>query len=313
MRGLIKSIVAVALAAALTQAASAADKAVAVSFGSSTIQIWNDILKIMEPKLAEEGYKLLTDDPQFRVEQQVQDWKAWIAQGQVSAILGWPTNADALVPVTKEAKEAGIPVVGYAAEWPGVTAALLTTPEQDGRNFADYTAKWIKQKFGDKPVKVAVMSEETNDLERLRVKGIVEALKEAAPNVEIFKISPAINREEGYNAAKRQMTAHPDTKVILSFSNEQIKGAYKALIDSGIAKDDPEIFIGGLDVTNEDLDLIRQPNSIYRAAFGFRAASVADAAAKLLLGVAKGEPVQNVFLRPELVTSENAADFYLGK
>lgn len=313
MRGLVKSIVAVALAAALTQAASAADKAVAVSFGSSTIQIWNDILKIMEPQLAEQGYKLLTDDPQFRVEQQVQDWKAWIAQGEVSAILGWPTNADALAPVTRQAKEAGIPVVGYAAEWPGVAAALLTTPEQDGRNFADYTAKWIKKKFGDKPVKVAVMSEETNDLERLRVKGIVEALQQAAPNAEIFKISPAINREEGYNAAKRQMTAHPDTKVILSFSNEQIKGAYKALIDSGIAKDDPDIFIGGLDVTNEDLDLIRQPNSIYRAAFGFRAASVANAATKLLLAAAKGEPIENVFLRPELVTSANAADFYLGK
>lgn len=313
MKRLIKTIAAAAFAAVLSQAAWAADKAVAVSFGSSTIQIWNDIIKIMEPKLAAEGYKLLTDDPQFRVEQQVQDWKAWIAQGQVSAILGWPTNADALAPVTKQAKEAGIPVIGYAAEWPGVAAALLTTPEQDGRDFATYTAKWIKEKFADKPVKVAVMSEEANDLERLRVKGIVEAMKEAVPNAEIFKISPAINREEGYNAAKRQMTAHPDTKVILSFSNEQIKGAYKALIDSGIAKDDPEIFIGGLDVTNEDLDLIRQPNSIYRAAFGFRAASVADAGTKLLLAAAKGEPVQNVFLRPELVTSENAADFYLGK
>lgn len=312
MKKIAGVILAALLIAAAPHAASAEEKAVAVSFGSSTIELWNDILKIMKPALATQGLKLITDDPQFRVEQQVQDWKAWIAQGKVAAIMGWPINADALVPVTRQAKEAGIPVLGYAAEWPGVSASLLTLPEQDGRDFASHATDWIKQKYGDKPVKVGLMSSETNDLERLRVEGIVKELKEKTPNAEIFKV-PAQNREEGYNSAKRQMTAHPDTRVWLSFSNEEIKGAYKALLDSGVAKNDPDFFVAGMDVTNEDLDLIRIPGSIYRMAFGFRSGSVAKTATDLLVAAAKGEPVKNEYLRPELVTPANADSFYVGK
>lgn len=313
MKRFIGAALAAMLALATPQGAYAQGKAVVVSFGSSTIELWNDILEIMKPALAEEGLELLSHDPQFRVEQQVQDWKAWIAQGNVAAIMGWPINADALVPVTRQASEAGIPVLGYAAEWPGVAASLLTAPEQDGRDLAGHVVEWIKQNYGDKPVKVGLMSEEANDLERLRVEGIFNGIKEGAPNAEIFKLSPAINREEGYNAAKRQMTAHPDTRVFLSFSNEQIKGAYKALLDSGVAKDDPAFFLAGMDVTDEDVDLIKIPGSIYRMTFGFRSATIAKTATQLLVAAAKGEKVEDMLLRPEIVTPENADSFYVAK
>ena len=66
-----------------------------MSFGGSTIALWNDIIALMEPSLAAKGYTLITHDPQFRVEQQVQDWKSWIAQKKVKSIMGWPINADA--------------------------------------------------------------------------------------------------------------------------------------------------------------------------------------------------------------------------
>lgn len=313
MRKFVGTLFAALLAMAMPHGASAQEKAVAMSFGGSTIELWNDIIKLMRPALEKEGFELITHDPQFRVEQQVQDWKAWIAQGKVAAIMGWPINADALIPVTRQAQDAGIPVIGYAAEWTGVSAAMLTTPEQDGRDYAAYAVTWIKEKFGDAPVKVAVMSDEQNDLTRLRVEGIVKELKEKTPNAEIFKLSPAISREEGFNAAKQQMTAHPDTRVWLSFSNENIKGAYKALIDSGIAKDDPSFYMSAMDVTNEDLDIIKVPNGIYRMAFAFRSEALAKANTTLLVTAAKGQPLENIFVRPELVTPETADSFYVGK
>lgn len=313
MRRLAGGLIAAMLAVAAPQHAFAQSKAVAMSFGGSTIELWNDIIKLMRPAIEKEGYELITHDPQFRVEQQVQDWKAWIAQGQVVAIMGWPINADALVPVTRQAQDAGIPVIGYAAEWPGVSASMLTTPEQDGRDYAAYAVKWIKEKFSDQPIKVAVMSDEQNDLTRLRVEGIVKEVEENIPNAEIFKLSPAVSREDGFNAAKQQMTAHPDTRVWLSFSNENIKGAYKALIDSGVAKDDPDFYMSSMDVTNEDLDLIKIPNGIYRMAFAFRSETLAKANTTLLLKAAKGEPLENIYVRPELVTPDTADSFYVGK
>jgi ABC-type sugar transport system substrate-binding protein len=307
-------IAAIGVAASLmaSTAAWAEEKIpVAMSFGGSTIALWNDILAIMGPELDKKGFRLITHDPQFKVEQQVQDWKAWIAQGEVKAIMGWPINADAMVPVTQAAKDAGIPVIGYAVAWKGVAASMLTNPEGDGRAVAAYAVDWIKKTYGDKPVKVAIMSDEQNDLTRLRVEGINNELTEKVPTATVMRV-PALTREDGYNAAKQQLTAHPDTTVWLSFSNDNMKGVYKALMDSGVAKDDPNYFLAAMDVTNEDLDLIQIPNSIYRMAFAFRSETLADANMTLLMGAAKGEPVKDIFVAPELVTPETAKNFYVG-
>lgn len=294
------------------QGASAQEDAVAMSFGGSTIELWNDIIVQMEPALAAEGYRLITHDPQFRVEQQVQDWRAWISQGNVKAIMGWPINADALVPVTRQAQEAGIPVIGYAVSWEGVSAAMLTTPEQDGRDIAKYAVEWVKEKHGDEPVKVGLLSDEQNDLTRYRVEGIEKEISENLPNAQIFKLA-SVSREEGYNAARQQLTAHPDTTVWLSFSNENLKGAYKALLDNGVALDDPNIFMAAMDVINEDLDMIKIPGSIYRMAFAFRSETLAKVNTALLLAGARGEPMEDQFVRPELVTPETADNFYVGQ
>jgi ribose transport system substrate-binding protein len=312
MKKILGTVAAGIIGLASIQSATAQEGSVAMSFGGSTIELWNDIIVQMEPALAAEGYRLITHDPQFRVEQQVQDWRAWIAQGDVKAIMGWPINADALVPVTRQAQDAGIPVIGYAASWEGVSAALLTTPEQDGRDIAKYAVEWVKEKHGDAAVKVGLLSDEQNDLTRLRVEGIEKEISENLPNAQIFKLS-SISREEGYNAARQQMTAHPDTTVWLSYSNENLKGAYKALIDNGIAADDPNIFMAAMDVINEDLDMIKIPGSIYRMAFAFRSETLAKVNTALLLAGARGEPLEDQYVRPELVTPETADGFYVGQ
>jgi ribose transport system substrate-binding protein len=302
----------VLLALASPHQTLAQDKAVAMSFGDSTTELWNDIIKLMRPALKKEGLELIVDDPQFRVEQQVEDWKAWIAQGRVAAIMGWPINADALSPVTRQARDAGIPVLGYAATWPGVSASVLTTPEADGQDFAKYAVGWINKRYAGKLVEIAVLTDEQNDLTRYRVEGIIEELKAGVPNVAIYKL-PCFTREDGFNAAKQQMIAHENTRVWLSYGNENLKGAYKALISSGVATDDSEFFMAGMDATNEDLDLIKKDNSIYRMAFAFRSEALAKASTTLLTAAANREPLKDIYIRPELVTPQTANEFYVGR
>jgi ABC-type sugar transport system substrate-binding protein len=294
-------------------AAASGDKgAVAMSFGGSTIALWNDEIEIMRPIIEKAGYKFLVDDPQFKVQKQVQDWQAWIAQGEVKAIMGWPIQVDALIPVTKQANAAKIPVLGYAVNWEGVKGSLLTRPEQDGGRMADEAVAWIKKTYGDKPVEVAVLSDEANDLTRLRVQGIYNGVKAGAPSAQVYKV-PALTLEDGYNAAKRQLTAHPNTKVWLSYSNDNLKGVYKALMDAHVAKDDPNHMLAGMDVTNQDLNLIQIPNSIYRLAFAFRSTVLAQVNADLLIKAAEGKPLKDVYVSFEKVTRENAKQFYVGK
>jgi ribose transport system substrate-binding protein len=294
-------------------ASGSGDKgAVAMSFGGSTIALWNDEIALMRPMIQKAGYKFLVDDPQFKVEKQVQDWQAWIAQGEVKAIMGWPIQVDALAPVTKQAAGSNISVLGYAVNWPGVKASLLTRPERDGGRMADEAVAWIKQHYGDKPVEVAVLSDESNDLTRLRVQGIYDGVKAGAPNATVYKV-PALTLEDGYDAAKRQLTAHPNTKVWLSYSNDNLKGVYKALMDAHVAKDDPNYMLAGMDVTNQDLNLIRIPDSIYRLAFAFRSTVLAKVNADMLIKAAQGKPVKDVYVSFEKVTKDNAQQFYVGK
>lgn len=67
-----------------------------------------------------------------------------------------------------------------------------------------------------------------------------------------------------------------------------------------------------MDVTNEDLDLIQLPNSIYRMAFAFRSEILAKVNSEFLIAAAKGQPLKDVFVEPQLVTPETAKNFYVG-
>jgi len=67
-----------------------------------------------------------------------------------------------------------------------------------------------------------------------------------------------------------------------------------------------------MDVTNEDLNLIRIPDSIYRMAFAFQSRVLAKANCELLLAAAAGKPTKDIFITPDVVTAENAEKFYVG-
>lgn len=297
-------------AASEAAAAGGSDKcALAMSFGGLDITIWVDELKQMKEMVEAAGCEFLSDDPQWDVQRQAADWDAWLARGDVKAIMAFPVQADALVPVTKRALDAGVPVFGYTTKWEGVECALLTDPVKDGALLGSEASKWIKETFGDKPVNVAVMSDRESDLTRGRTEGIIAALEKDAPNAEIFEL-PGLSREEGLNNAKGQLTAHPDTNVWLSVSNDNIQGAYRALMDSGVKPDDPNYEFGSLDLTNETLDILKQPNTIWRIGFAFPTAELAKANAELLIGASTGAACKDYVITPKRVTAENADEYY---
>jgi ABC-type sugar transport system substrate-binding protein len=158
---------------------------------------------------------------------------------------------------------------------------------------------------------VAVLSDRQNDLTRLRVEGLINGMKEGLPDATVHEVA-ALTRDDGYTAAKQHLTAHPDTNIWLSYSDDNMKGVYQALMDSGVKPDDPRYYLAGMDVTNETLDLIKLPNSIYRQAYAFTSTELADANVKMLLQAAAGETPEDILIDAQLVTPENADQYYVG-
>ena len=318
-----KAVVALGAAAALllTGCSSAATDsaettedskgAIAMGFAGMDITIWNDQLKFMEPIIEEAGYEFLTSDPQWDVQKQVSDWEAWIQRGDVKAIMGFPVQSDAMVPVTAKATAAGIPVLGYATVWDGVVAGTIIDSYEDGYLVGTAAAEWINEnKADDAEVPVAVVADKTSDLGKGRTEGIIDAIQEQAPNAKIYEL-PGISREEGNSVAKSHLVAVPETAVWVGTSNDNTAGAYQALLDSGVAKDATDYYVGATDATNETLDIVKIPNSIWRGGFVLPAQALAESNAELLLKAAAGEEVTDNVITSTRLTAENVDSFYI--
>lgn len=284
--------------------------AVAMSFAGLDIQIWNDMLPFMETIVTDAGYEFVTDDPKWNAQTQVQDWESWIVRGDIKAIMGYPVQSDAMVAVTSQATDAGIPVLGYGSTWDGVEAAVVLDHEADGKEAGEKAAEWIKEKYGDEQVDVAFLGWPDTDLGRLRGQGMLDALDAANLNLNITE-HKVLSLDDGYAAVQNQLNAVPNTKVWLAIANDPALGAYQALTDSGVSPTDDSMLLANLDATDAELEIIQEEGSFWRFAYIAPARQLAEANAQMLVDAAEGKPVEDQTVPVTEVTSANAEDFLL--
>lgn len=287
--------------------------AVAMSFAGLDIPIWNDQLEVMKPIVEEAGYQFVTDDPGWDIQTQVNDWENWIQRGDIKAIMGYPVQSDSTVAVTEKAQAAGIPVLGYASAWEGVSSAVKLNNHDDGVTLGEAAGAWIEEKYGSAGTQqVALLGYWDTDLGRERSEGIVEGLKNSGADVAVNQIS-VISLDDGYAAAQSQLAAQPGTKIWLGMASETLQGAYQYLMDQGVAKDDPSYLLGALDATDEVLDIYGEPNSIWRLSYILPAKVLGEANAKMLIAAADGEKPEDVTITSTEVTRDNYTSFYSDK
>lgn len=286
--------------------------ALAMSFAGLDIQIWNDMLPIMKKKIEAAGYKFLSDNPEWKPQNQVADWQSWIVQGDVKAMMGYPAQADALIPVTSQAAAAHIPVVAYGSTWEGVRASVSLDHKKDGHAMGEAVAAWIAENGlnNGKTIDIALFGTDAVDLGRLRHEGFKEALDEAGLKVKITQYSDAISLDGGYKAVQTQLNAFPDTKVWVGLSNDPARGAYQALVDSGVKPNDKSTLLANIDATDADLDLFMK-DTFWKVMFAVPTRKIAEANAQMLIDAAQDKKLKDVILDTTQVTQGNAASFIL--
>jgi ribose transport system substrate-binding protein len=284
--------------------------ALAMSFAGRDIQLWNDMLPFMEQVVEDAGYEFVTDNPEWDAQTQVEDWESWIVQGEVKTIMGYPAQSESMIPVTAQAQDAGIPVLGYGSEWEGVVAAVLMDHERDGEVLGEAAAEWIRETYGDEQVDVALLAYPDTDLGRLRGEGIKAALAESGVNVNITEHT-TLTADDGYAAVQNQLQSFPDTKVWLAISNDPARGAYQSLMDAGVSPTDESVLLGNVDGTDAELTYAMEEGSIWRLLYMVPAREIAEANARMMIDAAEGEDLKNVVLEQTLVTPENGESFLL--
>lgn len=283
---------------------------VAFSFPTRDVDIWNAQLKLMKPILNKAGYKLTTDNPNWNLQTQVNDWQSWITSGDVKAIMGFPIQEDAFVPVAAKAKQAGIPVVGYSESWTNAPHMLQLDTVGAGKDVGEAAGEWIKKTYPDTTTKIGLLADTTSDLGRTQLKGMQQGLKESGANVQIFNLE-ANSRDQAFKDAQSQLTAHPDTKAFIGISADMGLGARQALIGTGVKATDPGYFISATDVSNEAITLIKSGTDMWKVSYVWSAQALAKADAKLLIEAASGKLKKNVVLGVQKVDASNADQFEL--
>lgn len=297
---------------ASTDAGTESLGAVAMGFPTADVTIWNDQLAIMRPIIEEAGYELLTEDSQFDVNRQVSTWTAWINRGDVKAIAGYPVNIDAMIPVTAAATAAGIPVFGYLVNWEGTSGTTLVDAYQGGFDLAANAAAELLEQGRPDDLTVILVGSRDSDLGVDVYEGLTDGFASIMPDANIVE-QTALSREEGYNLVKAQLTADPESYVWLGGTSDPILGVYQGLLDSGFAPDDENFYLASRDATNEVLDFITIPNSIYRTSLVVPAKALAEANAALLIAGASGKPTVDIVVDGVMVTAENADEFYVAE
>ena len=230
-----------------------------------------------------------------------------LIQQQVDAIIIWPTNGKAVVPVVRQAHQAGIPVVvtnSKIAEDGYDFIASFSGPDNitQGR----YSAEMMCDALGGEGRIVQVAGQPGYTTAMERASGFEERLAEACPDVELMETQPADwNREKAQRVMENFLVKYDRIDGVYSGDDNMGVGALNAAKAAGRAED--IVFIGATNfaVGYEAMGRGEYYGSVYQS-------PVEDAknALDTALAVLAGEevPFLNYFDTPK-ITQANMDEF----
>jgi ribose transport system substrate-binding protein len=286
-RQILGLFAAVFITLAGADSSSAQEKVIAVSFPNYSKQA-PVITTLEETKRRgqELGFTVVLDDPGSDLNKQINTIKTWISQ-KVAVIIAVALNPEVFEGVAKQARDAGIIWLTYAAKLQNQDATIGFDLYEPSFELGTYAGKWIKENL-DSEAQVVILGFEKGAWGQKRAAGLRDGLRSVVPDVKIVAEQDAVSPAEGLNATRTILQANPTANVILAVVDPAAEGAYKAWINSGRAKDDPKAFIGGVDGTVTVLRLLKEGNSVYRASMALPLRELGKAMADLADEYVKG-------------------------
>ena len=232
MRKMLAAAAALA-AIGLAGAGAAAEKTIGVALASDTNPFYIAMLKGIETRAKELGYKVSVVTAEEDVARQLNGINDLIAKG-VDGILASPIDAKALCSAFDKAKAAGIPMMAIA-RGSACKAQLLHIAVDEirvGREIAEWTARSIGGKG-----KIAMLAGPAGAQAFMNfARGYEEGIARH-PGIEVvYRQELALTREMGLKHGEDALVAHPDIEAIYGANDELGMGAAQAVAAAGKKK-----------------------------------------------------------------------------
>jgi ribose transport system substrate-binding protein len=260
---------------------------------------------------AELGVETVVLDAGGDVARQIAQMQDLIQQ-QVDAIIIWPTNGQAVVPVVRQADQAGIPVVvtnSNIAEAGFDFIASFSGPDNitQGNRAAEIMCDRLTERGLAEDGQIVIVDGQpgyTTAIERHD--GFVDRFEVVCPDVEILESQPADwNREKAQRVMENLLIKYDQIDGVYSGDDNMGVGALNAAKDAGRAEDVTFVGATNFAVGYEAMERGEYWGSIYQS-------PVDDAinALDTALAVIAGEevPFLNYFDTPK-ITQENMMEY----
>ncbi len=246
-----------------TQPVSGSPAAPKGTIGVSLLTLDNPFFKVIGDTITSEGkkvgYETIVVSAEKDVAKQSNQIKDFIVK-KVSAIVLSPCDSKAIIPVIKEANDAGIPVftVDIPCNEPGVK--IVTQVATDNYGGGKEAGRAMIEALGEAGGKVAILHFKQAESCQLRVKGFREVIdahnKTAKAKIDMaIELESGAAKDMGYKAAEDALQAHADLRGIFAINDPAALGARAALEK---ARKTDKVLIVGFDGQPEGKQAIKE-------------------------------------------------------
>lgn len=303
---LVGTMAAMSIMAMGAMEASAADLKIGLAVQTLSNQVWAQQAEEITSRAEADGNEITVVECKENANTQIGQIENFISAG-TDIIIVQPQDPEAIEDICAEAREEGIKVVSWDEEMENSDINWVIENYDLGVEIGTQAADWINEKFEDGACEVAVLGYPQTPILLERENGILDALKEKAPNATVVANQPAIDTTEGLNAMETILQANPDVKVVCCIggggaagANEAFKGFYGSEVPE-------EVGIFSTDLTDEAVASMQNGefNRMVVAITG-NAYACGDVVYDLAIECAEGaEMEQNVYRDLIPVTIEN--------
>ena len=242
---------------------------------------------------------------------QVEDVEDLMVKG-IDALVILPHDSAPLTPTVAKAYESGVYTV--------VVDRGLTEPKQsayiagDNPGLGRVSAEWMAKALGGKG-KVVVLEGIPCVINSERVDAFNEVMK-GYPDIEILDSQPANwSTQKGLEIMENYLQKYPEIDAVWAQDDDVLKGVLQAYKESG--RDDIKLFLGGAG-SKDIIKMVMDGDKLVQADVTYPPSMVATAVS-LAVKAMSGTPLDGFYqmkvpskivLAAELVTPENAADYY---
>ena len=309
MKKSLAAIILTALCAVTAFAVTVAAEDVKIGFSIQDISnpTWSAMYSHMEAKAEELGAQITLSDCKADPAKQIDSLENFI-NGGYNVIIVHAFDAQSATSTLKRAIESGIKIVAYDTFLEDADCYFGLDNYEVGKQIARNAADFIDAKFEDGACEIGVCNYPLNQVCLDRAEGIVDGLKEYAPNATIVAEAQAGYTDEGIIVGESFMQAHPNMKVVAGIDDAGLLGVYEAI--KGVGKqNDEDMGLFGIDALEESLKLISE-NTVFRSTIYLDLNKVGEQMVQAACDLVEGKEVEKtVYFPMQTITIDNVAEY----